>query len=164
MKRRFAFGFMVGLLALTLAACGGNSGPAGNDARQFATDVERAVDDEFNGKGDPAALEQYVATVAEGAHAEGLANTRDAFRKVLNDHQSGVSRVTLSNFKITDVQIDSTGNSARVAYQVSVRVVHGAQASSATVSQNVTLLKTPRGWRIGGGDVAQLSNLTGALP
>ncbi|MBI3915109.1 MAG: hypothetical protein HY327_13100, partial [Chloroflexi bacterium] len=122
-------------------------------------------EDAIDGKLAVAALNPYFATPEEGANAQGLINTRDAFQKMVNDHVSGVSLVQLSNFRITEVQIHQSGGLARVKYQMDIRIVHGTEQGTATLTQDLALLKTAwRGWRISGGDTAQVSNVVGKLP
>ncbi len=83
---------------------------------------------------------------------------------MLTDHVTGVSPVTVANFKITQVEVHSEAGLSRVRYQLELTIVHGDQNSSATVTQDLALLKTAtRGWRISGGDPAQLSNVIGQL-
>ena len=95
MNRLIALGLLLSVLALT--ACGSQSAGTAGEVRQFVMNLERTVDDAISGKAEAATLEQYLASPEEGAHAEGLVNTRDAFRKVLDDYQSGVARVQLLN-------------------------------------------------------------------
>lgn len=150
------------ILLLILAACAGN--PDENAVRGSVRTFERTLEDVIAGKAKPTALDDYFATTADGANEQGLVNTRDAFRAMLNDHVNGVSLVQLSNFRITNVEVHQSGGLAKVTYELDIRLVHGTQQGTATLTQNLALLKTPRGWRISGGDPWGYKNLVGTLP
>lgn len=162
MKKLFMMGMLVISVSLVLAACGGN--PDENAARATVGNFERTMEDVIAGKAKLAALDDYFATAAEGANAEGLVNTHDAFVSMVTDHVSGASLVELSNFRITNAQVHQSGGLASVTYQVDVKIVHGTQQGTATRTQDLALLKTPRGWRISGGDPWRYSNVVGTLP
>ena len=163
MKKISILILVAALLAVALTAYGGN--PEENAVRGVVRNAEQALEDAVNGKGDIATISQYYATSEEGAHAAGLVNTRDAFVKMVNDHVSGVSLLQISNFRITDVSVHESAGLARVTYQMDIRIVHGAQQGTATISQNLALLKTAtRGWHISGGDEMQDSKIVGRLP
>lgn len=149
------------LLAL-LAACGGN--PDENAVRGTVANFAGTLQDAIAGKAKPAALDAYFATNADGANEQGLVNTRDAYAKMLNDHVSGVSLVQLSDFRITSVEVHQSGGLAKVTYQMNLRIVHGTEQGTATLTQDLALLKTSRGWRISGGDPWRYSNVVGMLP
>ncbi|MCC7165645.1 MAG: nuclear transport factor 2 family protein [Anaerolineae bacterium] len=150
------------VLLLILAACAGN--PDENAVRGTVGNFERTLEEVIAGKAKPATLDDYFATPGEGANDQGLLNTRDAFRKMLNDHVNGVSIVQLSNFRITKTDVHESGGLAKVTYQVNIRLVHGTQQGTATLTQDLALLKTPRGWRISGGDPWRYNNVVGSLP
>lgn len=150
------------VLLLILAACAGN--PEENAVRGTVSAFERTLEDAIAGKAKPAALDDYFATAADGAIAPGLVNTRDAFREMLNNHVNGVSLVQLSNFRITNVEVHQSAGLAKVTYQLDIRLVHGTQQGTATLTQDLALLKTPRGWRISGGDPWGYNNVVGTLP
>ena len=162
MKRWLILGAVFALLALLLAACGN---PDESEVRGVVVSADRAMEDAFNGKGDITAVEQYFATPNEGANAAGLTNTRDALRKAFDDHSRGSTLIQFSNFRVTQVEVHSSARLAKVTYQLDVRMVHNGNVGTATVTQDLALLKTQtRGWRISGGDAAQVSNVVGQLP
>jgi hypothetical protein len=146
---------VLALLLLALTACASGDESA---VRQVVTEAERAAEEALNGTGDAAAVEQYFATPEEGANPLGMENTRDAFRKVLQEQKSGSLYIQLRNFQITSVQIEEGLGQARVTYQVDVTLTRNNQVGTATVTQDLALRKTPtRGWRLNGGDKPQLS-------
>jgi hypothetical protein len=150
------------VLLLILAACASN--PDENAVRGTVGNFERTLEDAIAGKVKAVALDAYFATAADGANAQGLVNTRDAFREMLNDHVNGQSLVQLSNFRITNVEVHQSSGLAKVTYQADIRLVHGTQQGTATLTQDLALLKTPRGWRISGGDPWRYNNIVGTLP
>lgn len=160
MKRISIFTMFV--LLVILAACGGN--PEENAVRGIVGSFEQTLQAAIEGKAKPAALNDYFASAEDGANIQGLANTRDAFTNMLNNHVNGLSLVQLSDFRITDVQVHQNGGLAKVTYQMDIKIVHGTQQGTATLEQNLALLKTPRGWRISGGDPWRYSNVVGTLP
>ncbi len=162
MKKIFITAMFLAILPLVLAACVGN--PDETAVRGTVATFEQTLEDVIAGKAKVVVLDDYFATPADGANAQGLVNTRDAFRQMVQDHVSGASLVQLSNFRITDVQVHQSGGLAKVTYQVDVKFVHGTQQGTGTKTQDLALLKTPRGWRISGGDPWRYSNVVGTLP
>lgn len=161
MKKWFILGTLIELLALVLAACA-SSDESG--VRGVVIGADRAMEEAFNGKGDIAAVEQYFATADEGANPAGLLNTRDSLRKAFDDHSRGSTLIEFSNFRITQLQVHSSAGLAKVTYQIDARMVHNGNISTVTVTQDLALLRTKtRGWRISGGDAAQVSNVVGIL-
>ncbi len=52
-----------------------------------------------------------------------------------------------------------------MAYRLHLSVLHNGQVIfGANVTQNLALLRTPRGWRISGGDAPQLEDVRGGWP
>lgn len=149
-------------LLLVLAACASNADE--NGVRNIVANFERTLEEVIAGKASDAVLDNYFATAEESANAQGLVNTRDAFHRMIEDHVSGASLVQLTNFRITDAQVHQSGGLAKVTYQVDIRIVHGTQQVTATKTQDLALLKTPRGWRISGGDRWRYTNVQGTLP
>ncbi len=161
MKKWFILGSLIALLALLLAASGN---PDEGEVRGVVINADRAMEEAINGKGDIAAVEQYFATPEEGAHPGGLANTRDALWKAFGDHPRAFALIEFSNFRIAEVQVHSSSGLAKVTYQIDVRMVHNGNVSTRTVTQDLALLRThTRGWRISGGDAAQVSKVVGRL-
>lgn len=150
------------LLLFVLAACAGT--PDENAVRGTVGNFISTLQDAIAGKAKPAALDDYYATAAEGANAQGLVNTQTVFRTMIENHVNGMSLVQLSNFRITAVEVHESGGLAKVTYQMDIRIVHGTQEGTATLTQDLALLKTPRGWRISGGDPWRYSNVVGTLP
>lgn len=162
MKQLFMIAAFITILPLILAACAGSADETA--VRGTVANFEQTLEGVIAGKAKVAALDDYFATAAEGANAQGLVDTHDAFVSMVNDHVSGASLVQLSNFRITNVQVHQAGGLARVTYQVDVKIVHGAQQGTATKTQDLALLKTPRGWLISGGDPWRYTNVVGTLP
>lgn len=149
-------------LSLWLAACAGT--PSENAVRSAVVNFERALQDTIAGKAKLAAMDDYFATTADGANAQGLVNTQTAFQTMIENHVSGMSLVQFSNLRLTAVEVHESDGLAKVTYQMDIRIVHGTQEGTATLTQDLALLKTPRGWRISGGDPWRYSNVVGTLP
>ncbi len=112
----------------------------------------------------PDALDVYFATEAEGAQPAGLAETQQAYKDFINQLPTN-SSVQFHSFDITGVEVYEDGGLARVSYRLHFSVVRGSTAVfSAKATQNLALLKTPRGWRISGGDAPQLEDVVGIWP
>lgn len=161
-KGWFPLGVGLAIVSLALSACGGT--PDETAVRGTVSTFEQTLENVIAGKAKVAALDDYFATPAEGANEQGLTNTREAYASMLNNHVSGVSIVQLSNFRITNVEVHQSGGLAKVTYQMDIRIVHGTNQGTATLTQDFALLKTPRGWRISGGDPWRYSNVVGTLP
>lgn len=162
MRLLFTLSLLAALLVLTLAACSGN--PDYSAVRGTVGTFEQTLENVIAGEAPATALDEFFATPAEGANKQGLVNTRDAFRRMVEDHVGGASLVQLSNFRITDVQVHHRGGLAKVTYQVDLKIIHGTQQATGTKTQDLALLRTLRGWRISGGDPWRYSNIVGALP
>lgn len=148
-------------LLLILAASADNSDE--NFACGTVGNFERALEDAIAARAKPAALDDYFATVADGASPKGLVITRDVFQTMIENHIGGASLVQRSNFRITNVEVHQGSALAKVTYQVNVRIVHCTQQGTATLTQDLALLKTPRGWCISSGDSWRYSNDVGTL-
>lgn len=110
------------------------------------------------------ALDAYFATVAEGAQAAGLVETQQAYKDVVAQ-LPGNNAVQFHTFDITALEVHEEAGLANVTYRLHFSVIRGAQAIfSAKATQTIALLQTPRGWRIMGGDVPELEDVTGAWP
>ena len=109
-------------------------------------------------------VQPFFATEAEGANPAGLAETRGAlqrFAESLTSHD----RVQVHSFDVQEVAVHESGNLARATYRMHLSVLRGSEVIFGVVAvQNVALLRTPRGWRISGGDQAQLSEVVGWWP
>lgn len=112
----------------------------------------------------PDALDVYFATEAEGAQPAGLAETQQAYKDFIAQLFTN-DTIQFHSFDITGVEVHEDGGLARVSYRLHFSVVRGSTAVfSAKATQNLALLKTPRGWRISGGDAPQLEDVVGMWP
>ena len=110
------------------------------------------------------ALDDYFATVAEGAQSAGLAETQQAYKDFVAQ-LPGNNAIQIHSFDITTLEIHKEAGLAKVTYRLHFSVLRGGQAIySATATQNIAMLKTPRGWRISGGDTPQIADVTGNWP
>jgi len=133
------------------------------DIRQFMDEAQSTALAGLNRR-NPDALDVYFATETEGAQPTGLAETQQAYKDFVAQLPTN-STVQFHSFTITGVEIHEDGGPARVSYRLHFSVVRGSTAVfSAKATQNLALLKTPRGWRISGGDNAQLQDVVGILP
>lgn len=161
MKRLFYIGLtmilFLGLIALTRRS-GGDS-----DVRDVIEQVQTATLDGLN-RHNPDALDPYFATVVEGAQANGLAETQDAYKNFIAQMSTSDS-VQFHSFNIEDVEVHEEAGLAKVTYRLHFSLIrNGIAIFTAKVKQNVALLKTSRGWLISGGDTPQLSDVTGSWP
>ncbi len=109
----------------------------------------------------PDTLDNYFATVQEGAVAAGLAQTQQAYKDFVA--QLAGSAVQFHSFDIKTVEVHEEAKLAKVTYRLHFSVLRSGQVVfSAVVTQDLALLKTSRGWRISGGDAPQLDNVQGA--
>jgi len=112
----------------------------------------------------PDALDEYFATEAEGAVAAGLAETQQAYKDFVSQ-LPGNNAVQLHSFDIIALEVHEDAGLAKVTYHLHFSVVQNGQAIfGAKATQNIALLKTPRGWRISGGDAPQLDDVAANWP
>ncbi|GAB4577386.1 MAG: hypothetical protein Fur0022_01170 [Anaerolineales bacterium] len=111
----------------------------------------------------PNALDEYFATEAEGAQATGLAETQQAYQDFVAQ-LPGDNAVQFHSFDITALEVHEDAGLAKVTYRLHFSVSQGTATFSAKATQSLALLKTPRGWRISGGDAAQLEDVVGNWP
>ncbi|HRQ41570.1 MAG TPA: nuclear transport factor 2 family protein [Chloroflexota bacterium] len=131
--------------------------------RQFMDEAQAATLAGLNRR-NPDALDMYFATEAEGAQAAGLAETQQAYKDFVAQLPAN-NTLQFHSFTISGLEVHEEAGLARVTYRLHFSVVRGGTAVySAQATQNLALLKTPRGWRISGGDPPQLENVTGAWP
>lgn len=110
---------------------------------------------------DLSAVEPFFATIAEGANVTGLGQTLGQLR-MFATHLNAGDEVQFHSFRVPSVAVHESGGLARATYRLHFSVVRGGTAVyTAVVVQNLALLKTPRGWRISGGDQPQLSDVIG---
>ncbi len=112
----------------------------------------------------PNALDEYFATEAEGAVAAGLVETQQAYTDFISQ-LPGNNAVQFHSFDITALEVHEDAGLAKVTYRLHFSVIRSGQVLfSAKATQNIALLKTPRGWRVMGGDAPQLEDVTGDWP
>ena len=110
------------------------------------------------------ALDEYFATVTEGAQAAGLTETQQAYKGFVAQLSSN-DTVQFHSFNIQAVEVHEQANLARVTYRLHLSVIrNGLVIFGAKATQSLALLKAPRGWRISGGDLAQLEDVIGVWP
>ena len=133
------------------------------DVRTIVQAAANATEAGLN-KRDLSAVEPFFATMAEDANPAGLGQTIGQLR-TFTTHLSASDQVQVHSFQIQSVAVHESGGLARATYRLHFSVVRGGAAVyTAVVTQNLALLKTPRGWRISGGDQPQLSDVVGAWP
>ena len=133
------------------------------DVRTIVQAAANATEDGVNRR-DLSAVEPFFATPAEGANLAGLGQTIGQLR-TFTTHLTAGDQVQVHSFQIQSVAVHESGGLARATYRLHFSVVRGGAAVyTAVVTQNLALLKTPRGWRISGGDQPQLSDVVGAWP
>ena len=133
------------------------------DLRRLMGEMQTAALIALNGR-DSNGLDVYFATEAEGAQAAGLGEVKQSFKTFVSLLPND-SAVQFHSFDIDEVEVHQSYGLARVSYRLHFSVVRGNTAIySAKATQNLALLRTPRGWRISGGDVAQLEEVSGSWP
>lgn len=161
MKR--LLGFVVGL---TMMVGGGwliQRGAEERAVRSVMGDVQTAALTGLNTRNSNA-LDGYFATEAEGAQVAGLAETQQAYKDFVAQ-LPGNTAVQFHAFDIVALEVHAEAGLAKVTVRLHFSVVQNGQAiSSATATQDIALLKTPRGWRISGGNTVQLQDVTGSWP
>ena len=131
--------------------------------RRVIAEVQSAALTGLNSR-NPDALENYFATEAEGAQAAGLAETQQAYEDFVAQ-LPGNNAVQFHSFDIRALEVHEDQGLAKVTYRLHFSVIRNGQAIfSAKATQNIALSKTPRGWRIMGGDAPQLEDVTGNWP
>ncbi len=132
-------------------------------ARRVMDEVQTAALAGLNSR-NPDALDDYFATAAKGAVAAGLAETQQAY-KIFVAQLPNSSAVQFHSFDILAIEVHEDAGLAKVTYRLHFSVIRNSQAIfSAKATQSIALLKTPRGWRISGGDAPQLEDVTGNWP
>ncbi|CAG0971523.1 hypothetical protein PLCT2_01381 [Planctomycetaceae bacterium] len=156
----------IGLVVLVVAIIGiallTQQGAEERAVRRVIDEVQSAALNgvQFN---NPKALDEYFATVPEGAVAAGLVQTQQAYQDFVATLAG--STVQFHSFDIQALEVHEDARLAKVTYRLHFSVVRSGQAIfGAVVTQDVALLKTPRGWRISGGDAPQLENVQGTWP
>jgi hypothetical protein len=164
MKRIIGLGVLVVLIigAAWLIQRGGEE----RAVRRVIDEIQSAALSGLNQR-HPDALDEYFATEAEGAQAAGLTETQQAYKDFVSQ-LPGNNAVQFHSFDIAALEAQKTREDAglaKVTYRLHFSVLRNGQAIfSARATQNIALLKTPRGWRIMGGDAPQLEDVTGNWP
>ncbi len=155
-------GLVVLLVIVTGIALLTQQGAEERAVRRVIDEVQSAALNGFQFN-NPNALDAYFATVQEGAVAAGLTETQQAYQDFVAK-LSG-STVQFHSFDIKAIEVHEDARLAKVTYRLYFSVVRSGQAIfGAVVTQDLALLKTPRGWRISGGDAPQLENVRGTWP
>ncbi len=152
------------LLMVLVAGCASSDEMA---VQQVVTDSEKAAENALNGQGDRNAVEQYFANPLESGNTDPWMAQRIMFDQVVGRYHYG--QVKLSKFAINSVTLWPEVNEARVNYQVDVTIVQNLVPTTETVTQDLLLTKTTRGWLIMGsngaetttGDASFIGNLGG---
>lgn len=134
-----------------------------SDVRKTVKAVASIVEPGVNRR-DLGAVEPFFATPAEGANLAGLGQTIGQLRSFTTHLNSG-DQIQVHSFQVQSVAVHASDGLARATYRLHFSVIHGGAAVyTAVVTQDLALLKTPRGWRISGGDQPQLSDVSGQWP
>lgn len=153
---------IIAVAVATIAALGQPEWDEGV-VRGVVEEAARAALDGVNRR-NPNAINRYFASVDEGAQADGLSETQDAYRAFIGQLPSDMTP-QLHSLDIETVEVHNEAGLARVSYSAHVSFVRGMAAIyTATLRQNVALMKTDRGWLISGGDALQLDDITGTWP
>lgn len=135
-------------------------GTPDGDVRKTVESAAKAAEISLTQR-DLSAVEPFFATIAEGANPAGLGQTLGQLR-MFATHLNAGDQVQFHSFQVPSVAVHESGGLARATYRLHFSVVRGGTAVyTAVVVQNLALLKTPRGWRISGGDQPQLSDVIG---
>jgi len=152
-------GLVLSGVLLALAVRGTPEG----DVRTLVQEAANATEAGVNRR-DLSAVERFFVTPAEGANLAGLGQTIGQLR-MFTTHLSPSDQVQVHSFQIQSVAVHESGGLARATYRLHFSLVRGgATVYTAVMTQNLALLKTPRGWRISGGDQPQLSDVVGTWP
>ncbi len=142
MKRIIGLGVLVVLVigAAWLTQRGGEE----RAVRRVIDEVQSAALTGLNSR-NPNALDEYFATEAEGAQAAGLTETQQAYKDFVAQ-LPGNNAVQFHSFDITALEVHEEAGLAKVTYRLHFSVLRSGQAIfSAKTTQNIALLKTPRG-------------------
>lgn len=144
---------IVGLLFLSAAGVGLTwlfGGGEDQAVRRLVEEVQVAALTGLNRRS-ANTLDEYFATVAEGAQAAGLAQTQQAYQAFVAGLTSA-DAVQFHSFDLQTVEVHEEAGLAKVSYRLHLSVIRNGQVIfGAKATQSLALLKTPRGWRISGG-------------
>ena len=160
MRRRFWLVLIVMVAPLLLAGCGSADQGA---VQRTVENVVKATEAGLNRRS-LAEVEQYFATAQEGANQAGLQETQQALRQFAASLTSR-ERIQFHSFDVEGVEVHEDGGLARVTYRLHFSILRDSTVIyGAVMMQDLALVKSPRGWRISGGDTPQLSQVTGQWP
>ncbi len=155
----------VGLLAIIVfgAAWLVQSSAEERAVRQVVNEVQAAALSGLNQR-QPEALDPYFATAAEGAVPGGLAETQQTYKDFVTK-LPGNNMVQFHSLDVLAIEVHQEAGLAKVTYRLHFSVVQDGQVLfGGQATQDLALLRTPRGWRISGGDAPQLDNVVGSWP
>ncbi len=113
---------------------------------------------------DLSTVQKFFATEEEGANQVGLDETWGALQRFAASLDNS-SRVQFHSFDVLNTKIHESGGLATATYRLHLSVLrNGEVVYSAISTQDLALMKTPRGWLISGGDEPQLSEVQGQWP
>jgi hypothetical protein len=157
MKKLFGFGVLV---ALVIGLTWLFQGDEDQAVRRLVEEIQATALTGLN-RHSANVLDEYFATVAEGAQAAGLSQTQQAYQDFVAGLTSNDS-VQFHSFDIQTVEVHEEAGLAKVTYRLHLSVIrNGVVIFGAKTTQDLALLKTPRGWRISGGDAAQFEDVIG---
>ena len=146
---------VIAVMVIVLIRPGSSEG----NIRRLIRNVQTTASDGIN-RQNPDALDTYFATIEEGAQENGLSETQGAYKTfvTLMNRQS----VQIHSFHIDAVEVREDAGMARVTYQMHLSVIRDREAVfTVRFTQDIAVLRTPRGWRISGGDSPQIAETTG---
>ncbi|MBW7886374.1 MAG: hypothetical protein H3C34_27860 [Caldilineaceae bacterium] len=159
MLKRWIWISLIVVVALWLAGCS-------NSESAVSKTVEATADAVLSGlnRRNLDAVEPFFATADEGANAAGLGETWEALQ-VFADQLGSGDQVQFHSFNVESVAVHEENKLARVTYRLHFSVVrNGLPIYSAVAIQDLAVIRTTRGWRISGGDVPRLGDITGLWP
>jgi hypothetical protein len=159
MKRWIWISLVVLVAPLLLAGCGTSGQAVRSTVERTAQAAEAGLS-----RRNLQEVEGYFATKEEGANEAGMKETLDALAGFAASLTSS-DRVQIHRFDVTDVSVHEGDGLARATYRLHLSVIRDSTVIfGAVVDQDLALVRTPRGWRISGGDTPQLSEVTGQWP
>jgi hypothetical protein len=164
MNKRFAVPLwqlilMLGV-TLTLAACDRSAFTVSTTVENAARAAETALARDRN----LSTVQPFFATVEDGANPAGLDETWGALGRFAASLDNS-TRVQFHSFDVVNTKVHENGGLATATYRLHLSVLrNGEVVFNAIITQNLALMKSPRGWLIGGGDEPQLSEVQGQWP
>jgi hypothetical protein len=144
---------------LLLAGCGGSNQAVRTTVERMAQAAEAGLN-----RRNIQEVEGYFARQDEGANEAGMQETQQALAG-FSASLTSRDRVQFHSFDVTGVAVHESDGLARVSYRLHLSVIRDSTVIfGAVVKQDLALVRTPRGWRISGGDTPQLSEVSGQWP